>query len=75
MSRFDETMGGRPVISCEGREVLQRTRVRQVFQRGVGPSAARRVLQSPERFQQPSGEANVSPPRIFSTNPPVIVYV
>ena len=23
------------VISCEGREVLQRTRVRQVFQRGV----------------------------------------
>jgi hypothetical protein len=33
MSRFDETMGGSPVISCEGREVLQRTRVRQVFQR------------------------------------------
>ena len=27
--------GRRPVISCEGREVLQRTRVRQVFQRGV----------------------------------------
>ena len=35
MSRFDETMGGSPVISCEGREVLQRTRVRQVFQRVV----------------------------------------
>jgi hypothetical protein len=33
------------------------------------PSAARRVLRSPERLQQPSGEANVSPPRIFSTNP------
>jgi hypothetical protein len=31
MSRFAETMGGSPVISCEGREVLQRTRVRQVF--------------------------------------------
>jgi hypothetical protein len=28
-------MGGSPVISCEGRQVLQRTRVRQVFQRGV----------------------------------------
>ena len=23
MSRFDETMGGSPVISCEGREVLR----------------------------------------------------
>ena len=34
-ARFDETMGDIPVISCEGREVLQRTRVRQVFQRGV----------------------------------------
>jgi hypothetical protein len=34
MSRFDETMVGSPVISCEGREVLQRTRVRQVFRRG-----------------------------------------
>ena len=28
-------MGDIAVISCEGREVLQRTRVRQVFQRGV----------------------------------------
>jgi hypothetical protein len=35
MSRFDETMGGSPVISCKGREVLQGTRVRQVFQRVV----------------------------------------
>ncbi len=34
-ARFDETMGASPVISCEGREVLQRTRVRQVFQRVV----------------------------------------
>ena len=34
-ARFDETMGDIPVISCEGREVLQRTRVRQVFQRVV----------------------------------------
>ena len=30
-ARFDETMGDIPVISCEGPEVLQRTRVRQVF--------------------------------------------
>ena len=28
MSRFDKTMGGSPVISCMGHEVLQRTRVR-----------------------------------------------
>ena len=35
MSRFDKTMGDSPVITCEGLEVLQRTRVRQVFQRGV----------------------------------------
>jgi hypothetical protein len=35
MSRFDETMGGSLVISCEGLEVVQRTRVRQVFQRVV----------------------------------------
>ena len=34
-ARFDESMGDNAVISCEGREVLQRTRVRQVFQRGV----------------------------------------
>ncbi len=27
---------------------------------GRGPSAARRVLRSPERLQQPSGEANVN---------------
>lgn len=32
---------------------------------GRGPSAARRVVRSPERLQQSSGEANVSPPRIF----------
>jgi hypothetical protein len=34
MSRFDETMGWAaspsPVISCEGREVLQRTRVQRL---------------------------------------------
>ena len=34
-ARFDESMGDSPVISCEGREVLQGTRVREVFQRGV----------------------------------------
>ena len=34
-ARFDESMGDNAVISCEGREVLQRTCVRQVFQRGV----------------------------------------
>jgi hypothetical protein len=28
-------MGGSPVISCEGRKMLQRTRVRQVFRRGI----------------------------------------
>jgi hypothetical protein len=32
---FDETMGGSPVISCEGLKMLQRTRVRQVFRRGI----------------------------------------
>ena len=29
------TLGGSPVISCEGREMLQRTRVRQVFRLGI----------------------------------------
>jgi hypothetical protein len=36
---------------------------------GRGPSVARRVLRSSDRLQQPSGGANLSPPRIFSTNP------
>jgi hypothetical protein len=39
---------------------------------GGEPSAARRVLRSSERLQQPSGGANVSPPRIFPTNPPPV---
>ncbi len=40
---------------------------------GSGPSTARRVLQSQEHLQQPSGEENVSPPRIFFTNPLTIL--
>jgi hypothetical protein len=40
----------------------------------IGPSAARRVLRSPEHLQQPSGEANVSPPRIFFHEPSVLHY-
>ncbi len=32
---------------------------------GREPSTARRVVRSPDRLQQPSGEANVSPPHIF----------
>jgi len=35
MSRFDETMGGSPVISCEGREVLRA----RVFDRSFNGSA------------------------------------
>jgi hypothetical protein len=33
--RCSMKMGGSPVISCEGRKMLQRTRVRQVFRRGI----------------------------------------
>ena len=33
--RFNESMGGSPVIGCAGREVLRHTRVRQGFRQGV----------------------------------------
>jgi hypothetical protein len=42
---------------------------------GGEPSAARRVLRSSEFLQQPSGGANVLPPRIFPTNPRYGIYL
>jgi hypothetical protein len=41
---------------------------------GRGPSAARRVVRSQERLQQPSGEANVSPPHIFPRTLPMWLF-
>jgi hypothetical protein len=35
MSRFNESMGGSPVIGCAGCEVLRHTRARQGFRQGV----------------------------------------